>query len=105
MEIVKAYNTLLSQFFTLSDVAVAESAIHREGEDPPVPSFVPPGTTVITACYFAEKIVEDVTDCAGELMAVDVGSEAVTGLRSMLDSLRWRFEEVIAATWARGASS
>ena len=62
------------------------------------------GTTVIIACYFCERLVEEVAECAGELMAVDVGSEAGAGLRSTLDSLRWRFQEVIAATWARGQS-
>ncbi|ORY35859.1 exocyst complex component Sec5-domain-containing protein [Naematelia encephala] len=101
LEVIKLYNTNLSQFFTLSDAALAGSTVRKDGEDPPVPPFVPAGTTVLTACYFAEKIVEEVTDCAGELAAVDVGSEAGNGLRAMLDSLRWRFEEVLAATWAR----
>lgn len=102
LEIIKLYISTLSQFFTLSDVAIAEAAIREDGEDPPIPPFVPAGTTVIAACYFSERLLEDLAECAGELMVVDVGSEAGQGLRSTLDSLRWRFEEVIAATWARG---
>ena len=102
LEIIKLYTSTLSQFFTLSDVSVAESAIKKDGMDPPIPPFVPAGTTVLAACYFSERLVEEVAECAGELMAVDVGNEAGQVLRSMLDSLRWRFEEVIAATWARG---
>lgn len=102
LEIIKLYISTLSQFFTLSDVAIAEAAIRKDGEDPPIPAFVPSATTVIAACYFAEKLVEEVTECASELIAVDIGNEAGQGLRAMLDWLRWRFEEVIAATWARG---
>ena len=105
LEIIRLYTTTLSQIFTLSDVAIAEATIREDGEDPPIPPFVPAGTTVMTACFFSEKLVEEVAECAGELMTVDVGGEAGQGLRSMLDSLRWRFEEVIAATWARGEST
>jgi exocyst complex component 2 len=102
LDIVKTYITLLSQFFTLSDVAIAEAAIKREGEDPPVPPFVPVGTTVIASGHYGEKVVDEVTECAGDLLAVDVSGEASTSLKGLLDSLRWRFEEVLAATWARG---
>ncbi|WVR08462.1 hypothetical protein IAU60_005517 [Kwoniella sp. DSM 27419] len=102
-EVIKLYTATLSQFFTLSDVAVAELATRKEDEDLPIPPFVPAGTSSITASYFVERILEDVLDCVGELMSVDVGNDAGSGLRAMLDSLRWRFEEVIASTWARDA--
>lgn len=101
-EIVRAYTTTLSQLLTLSDVAIAEAAIRREGDDLPIPSFVPPGTSVLTACHFSERIIADVSDFTGEMIAVDVGNEAANSLRAMLESMRWRLEEVIAATWARG---
>ncbi|WVF68144.1 hypothetical protein IAT40_002907 [Kwoniella sp. CBS 6097] len=99
LEIIRLYNTTLSQFFTLSDVALAET--RKEDQDPPIPHFVPVGTSTITACFFAERLIDDVSDCAGELSSVDVGSEAGSGLKTMLDSLRWRLIEVIAATWSR----
>ncbi|KAK8850389.1 hypothetical protein IAR55_004307 [Kwoniella newhampshirensis] len=102
-EILRLYNTSLSQFFTLSDVAIAEAAIRKEGEDLPMPPFVPAGTSVITASYFGEKLVDEVAECAGELLGMDVGGDAGNGLKSLLDSLRWRFEEVISVTWARDA--
>jgi exocyst complex component 2 len=79
--------------------------VRREGQDLPIPPFVPPGTTVLTACHFAERLVEDLMDTAGDLMVVDVGSEAVSGLKNTLDSLRWRLEEVIASLWTRGKSA
>ncbi|EIW69869.1 hypothetical protein TREMEDRAFT_29687 [Tremella mesenterica DSM 1558] len=100
-EIIKLYTSLLSQFFTLSDVAVAESNRKKSDINPPIPSFVPLSTSVITACFFGEKLVEEVAECTGELAAVDVGSESSNALRGMLDSLRWRMLEVISSTWTR----
>jgi exocyst complex component 2 len=102
MEILKLYTSSLSQFFMLSDVAVADSASRREDEEPPIPSFVPEGTSVLAACFFGERLVDEVAECVAELNAVDVGSDAGNGLRAMTDSLRWRIEEAIAATWTRG---
>jgi exocyst complex component 2 len=105
LEVVKLYISLLSTFFTLSDVSVSQTACRQAEDSIPVPPFVPPGTTVLAACYFAERLVEDVNEGISELMGVDIGSEAGNGLKNMLESLRWRMQEVIAATWARGLSA
>jgi len=103
LEIIKSYTGTLSQFFTLSDVAIAEGQVRKEGEDQPVPPFVPAGTTVVAASHWASKIVEEVGDFTADLGMVDVSNEAGTLLKGMMDSLRWRFGEVLAATWTRGA--
>lgn len=102
LDIIKTYSGILSQYFTLSDFALAEAASKKDVEEVEVPPFIPAGTTVLAACFYAEKIVEEVSECAADLGAVEISSEAGTTLRGLLDSLRWRFEEVIAATWARG---
>ena len=96
LEVVKLYISLLSTFFTLSDPSIPS----KGGEE--VPAFVPPGTTVLAACHFSEKLVDDVNEGIAELMGVDIGSEAGNGVRNMLDSLKWRMQEVISALWARG---
>ena len=96
LEVIKLYISLLSTFFTFSDPSIPPKASEE------VPSFVPPGTTVLAACHFAEKLVEDVNEGIGELMGVDIGQEAGNGLRNMLDSLKWRMQEVISVLWARG---
>jgi exocyst complex component 2 len=101
LEVIKLYISLLSTFFTLSDPSIPSKA--KSGEES-VPGFVPPGTTVLAACHFAEKLVDDVNEGIGELMNVDIGSEAGNGLKNMLDSLKWRMQEVISALWARGTS-
>jgi len=104
LEIIKSYTGALSQFFTLSDAAIAEAHVRKEGADQPIPPFVPAGTTVIAASYWVEKIAEEVSECTADLGMVDIGNEAITIIKGMMDSLRWRFEEVLAATWTRGAS-
>jgi hypothetical protein len=57
---------------------------------------------VLAAAHFAEKASAEVSDCANELMGIDVGKEATQITRAMLDSLRWRMLEVVASTWLRG---
>lgn len=106
-DIVKLYIATLSQYFTLSDMTLVNSnAMGRDpnskaAADTKVPSFVPAGTTVLAAGYFAERILDEVSECANELFAIDVGKEASQGARAMLESLRWRMLEVVASTWAR----
>lgn len=100
-DIIKTYLSTLSQFFTLSDLAL----VSRSKSNSTIPSFVPAGTTVLAACHFSEKILDDVADCVLELTAIDVGKEASQGAKGMLDSLRWRLEEVISTTWARDAQT
>jgi exocyst complex component 2 len=104
LELIKTYTTSLSQFFTLSDLAIAEaqSPVRADNQDPPIPPFVPAGTTVISGCYWCEKIVDEVSECVGEVLSVDVGPEAGAGVKGMLDSLRWRFGEVVGTLWAKG---
>lgn len=103
MEIVKLYISTLSSFFTLSDAGLSEVP-RKEGEELRIPPFVPPGTSVLAASFFAERLVDEVSECVGELSAVDIGSDALTGLRQLVENIRWRMEEVICSTWSKGMS-
>lgn len=100
-DIIRTYLSTMSQFFTLSDIAL----VSRSKSNGTIPGFVPAGTTVLAACHYSEKILDDVADCVLELTAIDVGKEASQGAKGMLDSLRWRLEEVISTTWARDAET
>ncbi|KIR69024.1 exocyst protein [Cryptococcus bacillisporus CA1873] len=102
LEILKLYSSLLSQFFKLSDPSVAESTSRKDGSHQ-LPSFVPAGSTVITACYFAEKLVEYVSDCAGELAVHEVVNDSGNSMKGLIESMKWKMEEVIGASWARDA--
>ncbi|KAK4688269.1 exocyst complex component 2, partial [Tremellales sp. Uapishka_1] len=105
LEIIKLYTSLLSQFFTLSDVALAESSLSaaKKDQDPPTPPFVPAGTTVLTACYYGERLVDEIIECTNELASVEISSEAGSSLKAMVESLRWRFGEVVVSVWIRDA--
>lgn len=100
-DIMKLYINTISQFFTLSDMVIVTSP-SANGVRPAVPAFVPTGTTVLAAAYYAEKVSAEVSDCANEMMGIDVGKEATQITRAMLDSLRWRMLEVVSTTWLRG---
>ncbi|OXC68440.1 hypothetical protein AYX13_02890 [Cryptococcus neoformans] len=102
LEIVKLYSSLLSQFFKLSDPAVAEST-PRKDSNTQLPSFVPAGTSAIIACYFAEKLVEDISDCAGELAGHEVVNDSGNGMKGLVESMKWKMREVIGVVWARDA--
>lgn len=104
MEIVDLYISHLTTFFGLSDASL-DTPNKQNDEARPLPSFVPLGTTVLTACHFGEKLVEEVYEGITDLMGVDVGGESGSGLKSMLQALRTRFQSIISTTWARGKSS
>ena len=103
MEIVELYISHLSNFFGLSDPSL-DAPKRQDEEAKPLPTFVPLGTTVLTACHFGEKLVEEVYDGITDLMGVDVGGESGSGLKSMLHALRSRFQGIISTSWARGES-
>ena len=103
LEIVKLYSSSLSRFFTLSDVAVSES--RRLSEELSVPPFVPSGSTSLIAAFFASRIVDEVNECSAECNGIDSAGDVSGIFRKLLDSLRWRMLEAIAALWARGEIS
>lgn len=100
-DIIKSYIVILAQFFALSDVGVSSKKRLR---DQTVPSFVPAGTTVLAAGYYGEQIANAVAECTTELVAIDVGKDASSSVKSFMESLRWRMEEMITTTWIRDAA-
>lgn len=102
MEIIRLYISSLSSFFTLSDAGLADQPRKDTSAELRIPPFVPAGTTVITACFFAERLIEEVAEAVSELSVVDIGSDALNNSRQLVENMRWRMEEVICATWAKG---
>lgn len=97
LDIVKLYISLLSEFFTLSDKAVATPLTNMS-----VPPFVPPGSNSITTAYYVSKILSEMNECVNEVMTVELAGDASAELRSLLESARWRFEDALCDTWMRG---
>ncbi|KAJ8087260.1 Exocyst complex component S5 [Marasmius tenuissimus] len=99
-DIVKLYVALISEFFTLSDMAVMASPNTAS----PVSSLVPVNTTSFTTSHYLMKILGEVQECINELNSMDISSEVSSSLRSLLESVKWRFEDILINTWLRDAN-
>lgn len=113
LDIVKLYISLLAQFFTLSDVAVATAST----AEAVTPTFLPIDSNSLTTCHFTSKILKEIVECASEIEgfaiasneersssgSVSSTSEAKNVLKNFVESARWRFEEVICETWSKDA--
>ncbi|KAH9477787.1 Exocyst complex component SEC5B [Psilocybe cubensis] len=98
-DIVKLYITLISEFFRLSDVAVMTS-MGGSYNAAPLP-LVPKNTHSPCTAYYLIKINTDIQDTVNELNALDIAQD--TGLKSLLESVKWRFEDILIDGWLRDA--
>ena len=112
VEIVKLYVSCISQFFTLSDVAIASSPNNPTASE--IPDFLPPTSNSITTCHFVSRILTEIVETSGELegMGGHVEGEKISSqvevkniLKGLAESCRWRFEEAICSAWSKGTSA
>ncbi|KAL0958155.1 hypothetical protein HGRIS_000321 [Hohenbuehelia grisea] len=104
LDIIKLYISLISAFFTLSDMAVASSpslARTASTASPLVPTAQ--SCSLITA-HWLMKILGEIQDSVQELTGLDIAPEAGSGLASLLESAKWRFEDLLLTAWLRDAS-
>ena len=97
LDIVKLYVSLLSEFFSLSDAAVMQ----RNGNDAS-PKLLPRHSNSLTTAHFLIKILIEIHDCANEVTGMDIVPEATSNLRNLMESVRWKFGEVLIRAWLRG---
>lgn len=100
-DIIKTYIALLSDFFSLSDMAVTPSVPDGNSTEP---SFLPPGTNSLTAGLYLGRTLQEVNDCVNELLTADMSNDASTVLKELSDSARWKFLDVLSLTWIRGGT-
>ena len=100
LDMLNLYISLLSSFFTLSDMAVASSSSSGN-----VPPFVPPNSNSLTTGLFTSRIVQELSDCVGEIGGSEISKEGGDGLKGLVQNTRWRFEEALCETWANGQSA
>jgi exocyst complex component 2 len=98
LDIVRSYISLLSEFFSLSDMA-ASSAASNKGV---LPKFLPIGSDSLTTSHHLIRILGELTECVNEVLGLDVSSDTNSGLRALLETATWKFEETLCATWLRG---
>lgn len=96
--IVQSYISFLSEFFSLSDMA-ATAAATNSGQ---LPKFLPVGSDSLTTSHHLIRLLGEITECINELLGLEVSSETISSLKELLETVTWKFEETLCATWLRG---
>ena len=96
LDIVKLYISLISEFFVLSDMAVMASSKTK------VPPLLPANSHSMSTAFYLSKMLNDIQETVNELNLMEISNEASTGLKSVLESTKWRFEDVLITAWLRG---
>ncbi|KAF7972154.1 hypothetical protein HWV62_18804 [Athelia sp. TMB] len=99
LDVVKLYITLLSEFFKLSDITV----MANQGPNATLPPLVPADSNSFLTAHFLVKILGEIQDSVNELNGMDISGDAASGLRSLMESTRWRFEDILTHVWLRDA--
>lgn len=99
LDIVKLYISLISQFFNLSDVAVMASG---SGSSNTPLAHVPKASHSLSTAHYLLKILAELQDTVNEVNAMDISNEVSSLLKSLLESARWRFEDILINNWLRG---
>lgn len=103
LDIVKLYVSLISDFFTLSDMSVSSSS----GGRTPAPSPLLPGTTshALSTAHFLMKILGEIQELVNEVTGMEISPElASVEMKNFLESVKWRFIELVVAAWQRGSA-
>ena len=66
------------------------------------PPHLPSHSNSFTTAHFLMKILGEVQDSVNEVKGMEISGEVTSGLKSLLESTRWRFEDVLAHAWLRG---
>ncbi|KAK7046645.1 exocyst complex component SEC5 [Favolaschia claudopus] len=98
LDIIKLYISLISQFFKLSDMAVATSP---GGSSPPE---LPANSNSLCTAHYLLKILGEIQETVNELTGMDISNEAASGMKSLLESAKWRFEDLLVTAWLRDAN-
>jgi exocyst complex component 2 len=98
LDIVKLYISLISEFFVLSDTVVMMSP----GNQTSLPPFIPVNSHSPATASYLTKILGEVQDSVNELNGMQISNEAASGLKSLLDSTKWRFEDILIHAWLHG---
>ena len=98
LDVVKLYLSLISEFFILSDITVMTSLKSK------VPPLLPTRSHSMSTAYYLLKMLSDIQETVNELNLMEISNEASTSLKNFLESVRWRFEDVLVAAWLRGKS-
>ncbi|KAF5367582.1 hypothetical protein D9758_003714 [Tetrapyrgos nigripes] len=101
LDIVKLYISLLSEFFRLSDIAIMSSP--RASTTADNTPYIPANSTSLSTAHYLMKISGEIQECVNELNSMDISNDVAASLKGLLDSVKWRFEEILIDAWQRDA--
>jgi len=99
LDVVKLYISLISEFFTLSDMAVMTSP---GGSNNTTPPLLPLNSNSLSIAHYLMKILGEMQESVNELNAMEISTEAASGLKNLLETAKWRFEDILINAWLRG---
>lgn len=100
-DIVKLYISLLSEFFKFSDAAVQSPT----GEPASSPPLLPSDSNSLTTVHHLVKILGEIQECVNEVNAMEISNDVSNSLKGLLESARWKFEDILINAWIRGKSA
>jgi exocyst complex component 2 len=101
LDIVKLYISLISDFFKLSEIAVMTSPNPNVSRLP----LLPADSHSLATAHFLLKILGELQESVSELNSMEISSEASSSLKNFLESVRWRFTDILINSWLRGKLS
>ncbi|KAI0938572.1 hypothetical protein AcW1_001724 [Taiwanofungus camphoratus] len=101
LDIIKLYISLLSEFFMFSDSHVMTPPSNAIDTTPPLS---PKDSNSITTAHHLMKILGEVQDSVNDINSMDISNEATSSLRGLLESARWKFEDILIHAWLRDAN-
>lgn len=99
LDIVKLYISFLSEFFMFSDSRVVSPP---NAATEPTPPLLPRDSNSLTTAYQLMKILGEIQDSVNDVNAMEISNEAGSSLKGLLESARWKFEDIVTHGWHRG---
>ncbi|KAI0711370.1 exocyst complex component Sec5-domain-containing protein [Earliella scabrosa] len=98
LDIVKLYIALLSEFFMFSDMAVMSPGRNA------TPPLFPKSSNSLTTAHHLMKVLGEIQDSVNDVSGMEISSEATSSLKALLESARWKFEDLLISAWLRDAN-
>jgi exocyst complex component 2 len=97
LDIVRQYISLISEYFKLSDMAVSTLSPSLGGKYNNRPC-----EWLIDKCIRLQLILKEIVECAREISEMEIGGDAASMLKELIDGARWTFGDALCALWLRG---
>jgi len=98
LDCVRLYISLISEFFLLSDIVVMLSA----GPSKNVLPMLPTNVHSIATAYHLMKLSGEIHENVNDINGMEISPEVSSGLKSLLESVKWRFTDILMQAWLRG---